>query len=306
MTEIQLKQLQALPLDIKIEKTKARIREFYYTLGGKVYVSFSGGKDSTVLLHLVRQEFPDVVAIYCDTGLEYPELKDFVKAQRNVEIIKPKLSFLEVIEKVGFPVVSKEVSLMIEYGRKGSEWALNKIEGKNKKGEEDAYRQQYKKYKHLLNAPFRISDKCCAIMKKEPFKRIEKERGIFPFIGTTTEESAMRKNAWLKNGCNAFESKRVSSQPISFWKEQDILKYIKDFNLEVASVYGKLIEDVKGKLSFDGCQRTGCMFCPLGSHLDKKPNRFQRMKETHPQIWEYCMNKIGLKEVLEFLGVERE
>lgn len=85
-----LKELQALPLDTKILKSKQRIREFYNELGGKVYISFSGGKDSTVLLDLVRKEFPDTVAVYCDTGLEYPELKEFVKKQANVIIIKPK------------------------------------------------------------------------------------------------------------------------------------------------------------------------------------------------------------------------
>ena len=114
----QLIQLQALPLDIKILKTKQRIREFYNKTGGKVYISFSGGKDSTVLLNLVRQEFPDVTAVYCDTGLEYPELKEFVKKQDNIEIIKPKITFLEVINKYGFPVISKDVSLTLEYAKK--------------------------------------------------------------------------------------------------------------------------------------------------------------------------------------------
>ncbi len=90
----QLIQLQALPLDIKILKTRQRIREFYHELGGKVYVSFSGGKDSTVLLDLVRKEFPDVIAVYCDTGLEYPELKEFVKKQTNAVIINNNIRFL--------------------------------------------------------------------------------------------------------------------------------------------------------------------------------------------------------------------
>lgn len=116
--EYQLKQLQALPLEIKIAKTKQRIREFYNELGGKVYISFSGGKDSTVLLDLVRQEFPNVIAVYCDTGLEYPELKEFVKKQNNIEIIKPKKSFLQVIKEFGFPIISKDVSTILEYAKK--------------------------------------------------------------------------------------------------------------------------------------------------------------------------------------------
>lgn len=301
--EYQLKQLQVLPLDVKIAKTKQRIREFYNELGGKVYVSFSGGKDSTVLLHLVRQEFPNVIAVYCDTGLEYPELKEFVKKQENIKIIKPKMSFIDVIKKVGFPVISKEVSLLIEYAKKGSKWALYKIEGKNNKGEDDKFKNQYKKYKFLIDSPFKISDKCCYIMKKEPFKIFEKETDLHPILGIMTEESNMRKDSWIKNGCNAFNSDRILSQPLSFWKEQDILQYIKENKLEVASVYGEIVKD-GDKLKFTKAQRTGCVFCALGVHMDKNPNRFERMKETHPKLYEYCLNKIGLKEVLDFIGVK--
>lgn len=304
LKEMQLKQLQALDLDTKIMKTKARIREFYNELGGKVYVSYSGGKDSQTLLHLVRQEFPDVVAVYCDTGLEYPELKELVKRQENVIILKPDMNFTEVIEKYGFPVISKEVSLLIKYARKGSGWAINKLQGKNNDGSESEYKKQYIKYTYLKDAPFKISDECCSVMKKKPFKKFEKDNGLYPFIGTLAEESSIRKNSWIKNGCNAFESKRIVSQPLSFWTEQDILKYIQKYNLEVSSVYGELIEDDKGKLHFNKCQRTGCVWCPISAHLDKSPNRFERLKETHPNLYNYCMNNLNMKEVLDFINVK--
>lgn len=303
LKEMQLKQLQALPLEIKIEKTKQRIREFYNELGGKVYISYSGGKDSTVLLDIVRSLYPNVLAVYSDTGLEYPELKNFVKKQSNVEIIRPKLTFDKVIDKVGFPVISKEVSLLVYYAKKGSKWALYKLEGKDNKGNDDKFKHQYMKYKYLVDSPFKISDKCCYVMKKEPFKRFERERELSPIIGTMAEESNMRKDSWIKNGCNAFNSDRVSSQPLAFWTEQDILRYIKENNLEVASVYGELIEE-NGKLKFSKAQRTGCMWCPIGVHLDKGKNRFERMKETHPQIYDYCINKLGLNKVLDYVGIK--
>jgi len=303
LKNLQLRQLQSLDLDTKIMKTKARIREFIYELDGKVYVSYSGGKDSECLLHLVRQEFPDVIAVYCDTGLEYPELKEFVKTHSNIKILKPEMNFTQVIEKYGFPVISKEVSLLIEYAKKGSSWALYKLQGKNNDGTDSPFKSRYIKFAYLKDAPFKISDKCCTIMKKNPFKKFEKESGLSAIIGTMTEESAMRKDAWIKNGCNAFNSKRIISQPLSFWTEQDILRYIYIYNIKIASVYGDLIEE-NGKLRFTKCQRTGCAWCPLSAHLDKNPNRFQRMKETHPQIYDYCINKLGLKEVLDYIDVK--
>ena len=93
MTNDQLKILQALPLDIKIRKTEIRIREWYEHWGGNVYVSFSGGKDSTVLLDIVRRLYPDVPAVFSDTGLEYPEIKEFVKTFRHLHTFLASLSF---------------------------------------------------------------------------------------------------------------------------------------------------------------------------------------------------------------------
>ena len=93
-TKKELIMLQALPLEIKIMKSLQRIREWvqYFGVDG-VYVSFSGGKDSTVLLHLVRSIYPNIKAVFVDTGLEFPEIKEFVKSFDNVEILRPKMNF---------------------------------------------------------------------------------------------------------------------------------------------------------------------------------------------------------------------
>lgn len=148
-------------------------------------------------------------------------------------------------------------------------------------------------------------------MKKKPVKKYEKESGNRPIIATMACESRMRKTAWLKNGCNAFDSKRPISQPMSFWTEQDVLRYIKDFNISYASVYGDIIKDEIGKYCTTGCHRTGCVFCGFGCHLEKEPNRFQKLKQTHPKLWNYCMKPwdeggLGMKEVLEYIGVKYE
>lgn len=114
----ELQQKQSLPLNLKISLTKARIRQWINEYGEDgVYVSFSGGKDSTVLLDLVRQDY-NVKAVFFDTGLEYPEIREFVKGYENVDWIKPKMNFREVITKYGYPMISKEVSECVQGARK--------------------------------------------------------------------------------------------------------------------------------------------------------------------------------------------
>ena len=118
-----LQQLQALPLSLKVSLTKDRIRQWIQAYGEDgVYVSFSGGKDSTVLLHLVREEYPNVKAVFFDTGLEYPEIRQFVKSFSNVDWVRPKLTFKHVIQKYGYPFISKETSERIYYAQKYLRW----------------------------------------------------------------------------------------------------------------------------------------------------------------------------------------
>lgn len=109
--------MQSWPLERKIRVTQLRIMEWYEHFNGNVYVSFSGGKDSTVLLDLVRRIYPDVPAVYADTGLEYPELKEFVRSKDNVTIIRPKMVFTDVISQYGYPIIGKEVAEAIYYAR---------------------------------------------------------------------------------------------------------------------------------------------------------------------------------------------
>ena len=113
-----LQQMQSLPLKDKIAMTKRRIEEWYEHYDGQVYVSFSGGKDSTVLLHMARELYPNIKAVFVDTGLEYPEIRKFVMSFENVDILKPKMNLVQVIKKYGYPVFSKEVSECVYGARK--------------------------------------------------------------------------------------------------------------------------------------------------------------------------------------------
>lgn len=116
-------------------------------------------------------------------------------------------------------------------------------------------------------------------------------------------ESLLRQKNWCKSGCNAFDNKHPKSAPMSFWTEQDVLQYIKENNIPIASVYGDVCYKDKdnfvydnsicgGKLCTTGCERTGCIFCAFGAHLDERGggrSRFERLKETHPKQYAYCI-----------------
>lgn len=306
-TKEELKQLQSLPLEIKILMTKRRIRDWVREYGESgVYVSFSGGKDSTVLLHIVREEFPDVEAVFVNTGLEYPEIQQFVKTFDNVTILRPKMAFNEVIKTYGYPIISKEVSHKICDARKGRQWAMKYINGTATKSNGEKSQYSIEKYAPLLNVDFEVSNKCCDVMKKTPAKKYAKETGKVAITGQMAEESMLRTAQWLKNGCNGFDMKSPISNPMSFWTEQDVLQYIKKYNIPIASVYGDVVYETNPeqirfeelgidaweteRLTTTGQKRTGCIFCAFGCHLEKQPNRFQTLKETHPRQYDYCIN----------------
>lgn len=304
-----LRQMQSLPLDVKIKMTKRRIRDWYEYWDGQVYISFSGGKDSTVLLHLARQVYSDIEAVFVNTGLEYPEIQKFVKTFDNVTILRPKMRFDEVIKKYGYPVISKDIAMTIHYAKQNNaEWAWKRLNGiSSKKDAPSEYRKnRYGKYKPLTQVDFNCSNWCCLAMKEKPMHEIEKIKK--PITGILADESERRTGAWLKTGCNAFDSKRPMSKPMSFWTEQDVLQYIKENNIPLASVYGDIaykedsdqmrIEDYgiigcgTDRLCTTGCDRTGCMFCAFGAHLDERgggQSRFERLKKTHPKQYAYCI-----------------
>lgn len=404
-----LAQMQSLPLQTKIRMSEERIRGWFESwtrfeiynkktkkvrfatihkrdmfdepqrktseyivseFDGQVYVSFSGGKDSTVLADLCARVCEKygwkLYLLFVNTGLEYPEIQKFVKNFAEwlritykidvvLDIVRPEMRFDEVIKKYGYPVVSKEVSNTIsgakksiknrKYSHRLCKLGVQQHEygglvnegGYDYEGslEKSMFRQD--KWRYLLDADFECSDLCCGVMKKKPAKKYERETGRKPLIGTMAWESQNRRTAWIRHGCNAFESKKPTSQPLSFWTEQDILHYIKEFNIPYCPVYGDIVvKPTEGELEgqvtvFDvlddysqtdltttGCDRTGCIFCMFGCHLEKEPNRFQRLKETHPKQYDFCINGgemvdgkwqpnkegLGLGKVLDYIGVK--
>jgi len=300
MKKIELQMLQALPLEIKIAKTIRRIIEWVEFYGEEhCYISFSGGKDSVVLTHLVRKLYPNIPLVFADTGLEYPEIRDFVKKQSNVTMVKPKMTISEVITRYGFPVVSKAVSGNIYKVRFQNLCARfkNYLLNGDERGK---FGTIPKKWQFLLNVDFKIGNGCCNAMKKAPIKRYEKKSGRYAmFTGETADESRDREKTYLKWGCNAFSRKSgPKSTPIGFWTNNDVLEYIHRNHLEISEIYGDIIikdyrtlPDESKYPIYDttGEKRTGCMFCLYGIHMEDSPHRIDRMLTTHPRIRDYCL-----------------
>lgn len=284
-----LKQRTILPLDEKIKLSQQRIYEWHEAWDGEITVSFSGGEDSSVLLTLTRLLYPNTPGVFVDTGLEYPEIRAFVKRVDNIIWLKPKYPFHKIIEKYGYPVISKEQSCAISRYRntKSSVQKYRRLNGwpKGKKG------MIAKKWQFMIDAPFKISDACCDHLKKNPLDKYCKENNKSPMLGMTVYESRSRYLQYLRQGgCNAFENKKPKSWPIAFWTKEDVKNFIVKYDMAVSPIYNTE-------------KRTGCMFCMFGVHLEDEPNRFQRMKQTHPKQWEYCINKLGCGKVLDYIGV---
>lgn len=309
----RLKELQALPLDRKIQITQTRIIEWYQHYNGNVCVSFSGGKDSTVLLHIARKIYPDIPAVFSNTGLEYLSIQKFVKTWDNVNIIVPQMRFDEVISTYGYPLIGKEVANSIYYARRigGGEFKRNRLLGKDNKNDKKTDKASMFNFAKWLpiarDVPVLVGAYCCFKMKKQPMHHFQSEHGVKMIDATLAEESLLRKQMWIRRGCNAFEGTNPKSSPMSFWTEQDVLTYIVRNNIPIASVYGDVVsigkdgnaypaKDLYGNtmcnLKCTGCQRTGCVYCAFGAHHDKErgsETRFQQLAKIEPRKYEYAI-----------------
>jgi len=282
MTHKELKERQGWSLDQKIDYSLGTIDQFYQRLNGQVYVSFSGGKDSTVLLWLTRKLYPDIKAVFCNTGNEYPDIVRFVREMKergeNVEIIYPKIRPREVLANYGFPLVSKEISerihaIKVNPNSVKSQRALGLIKT-------SFIGIVSKKWQYLINEPFETSNLCCFKLKKEPFHKYQRKHKLAPILGIMASESNQRTTAYVNRGCNAFninELHKSTSMPLSIWLEQDIWDCIEKYNIPIADIYKK------------GAKRTGCMFCGYGCQF-KDDNRLQLVYDLYPKWYHTFMN----------------
>jgi len=306
----QLRLYQSHPLSVKIKMTQARIREWYRHHGGKVYVAFSGGKDSTVLLDLVWSLYPDVPAVFADTGNELETVRAFVQGYgERVTWVEPKMTFDEVVERYGYPVISKRVARYVCDLRrpKGANEQTKRLRltGITSKGHSAPSQMLAKKWRFLVEAPFGITNKCCGILKIRPTRPYMKQTGRVPFVGTMADENLDRENSYINHGgCNAFDQGDPQSRPMMFWTEQDVLAYIKDKQLPIAGAYGDIIKDCDGNLLTTGERRTGCKLCLFGIQFEKGENRIQRLARVEPEAYRHCIEDLHYDKVMDYIGVD--
>lgn len=271
---------------------------------------------------------------FSDTGLEFPEVRTHVsqfaqylrdKYEIEVELIfdvprdkdGKRITYRRIIEECGYPIISKNVAYNIYYYRSARDKGnletskiAQRVNGEYynpRSGTKSPFNCE--KWKFLVDAPFKISDKCCRLIKKKPAHAFEKRTGLKPIIGTMTVESKERKKQWILHGCNAFDAERPASKPLSFWTEEDVLEYVEKNQIPLPTLYGDIRVDENGKHYTTGIDRTGCVYCAFGAHLQKEPNKFQQLKETHPKLYEYCMKPweeggLGMDAVLDYINVK--
>lgn len=332
----------SMPFEDKLELTKRRIKDWYNHWDGDVYVAFSGGKDSTVLLHIVRSIYPGVPGVFSNTGLEMPEIVKFARSTQNVIGVVPKKPFNRVINEDGFALVSKQTAKMIrvlkegDTGRNSNMFNLYNT-GFNRGGQ---FGQRWKlpnKWRHVVNADIKVSEACCDHLKKEPLDTYAKESGRKPFTAMMASEGGARSRL---TQCNAFDGSHPKSSPMLLWTDDDVWEYIRRYGVDICEVYydrlvfdgetvltsksesftskindleiscgieknvGDLIVYGDGSVLVPAEKRTGCMFCMFGVHMEKGANRFQRMYYTHPRHWDTCINKLGLSKPLDLIDVK--
>ena len=344
MDRSELKMLQALPLDIKIAKTKLRIKDAINEWGvDGVYIPVSGGMDSTVLSYIVEEYQKEngikksrIPRINVNTGCEYDGVLTNARKLSDREML-PKKPLYKVLTEEGYPVGSKKVSRMlrdIQNPTENNKATVNLyLTGIKKDGTETKHFKLAQKWRKFIDSPVKASEKCCYYLKKEPMHRYEKETKRHPLIAEMASEGGAREGSYLKTGCNAFKTGK--SKPMGFWLHKDVLAYVILNNVEYPKEYGEIVykgtnikptkedlaEKIKKGINFDLDttleKRTGCVYCTFGVTMEKGENRFQRLKKLDPRKYNFAIyggkiengrlvpsKGLGMKYVLDLMGIK--
>ncbi len=333
--------MQRLPYEIKVKRAELRVHEFYHEIVNirekNVHISV-GGLDSLTLLYFIRSlgySEKDIPAIGA-TVLEHKSIRRIHK-QEEVIPVYPQMPKHRIIQEFGFPVVSKakakKISLLQnpdaekitfihaimtgDMGKQGKYQHSDKIKLPDKWIEKfGGNYQSHRPDLCCLCADFKVSAECCKYMKENPCDDWAKEHDSYPFLGLMASEGGQREKALMKNGCNYYGKDVIRSAPFAPFMRQDILQLALDLKVPVPAAYGEIKRKPDGTLYTTKAQRTGCDICGFGIHLEKRPHRFDRLREDDPKAWHYWMYEVctdeatgehyGWGRVLDYIGVEWE
>ena len=270
-------------LENKIALAEKIIKKAYEDNEGKLFISFSGGKDSTILRDIALRLYPELPVVFSNTTNELAEVVKFVKTIPNVITVTPKLNFRQVLEKYGFPLVSKEIS------QKSDE--LKRTHGKITRikrafGDVKGNGKMSDKWQYLAEEKFDVTHKCCSILKKDPLEKWAKKQGLKPIIALMGDESNLRQQLKLYG---EDDGKKVYPFLKTDWEEEDIWAYASMKGIRFAECYyDRIIQVGHVPTIIKARKRTGCEYCGFGVTLEKE-DRFARSKLTSPKRFEKMM-----------------
>lgn len=331
---------QKMPYDFKKQYARIRAWEFYNECAKRnldCYVSV-GGLDSITLMFFLKSIGIDVPAVSV-SSIEDPSIQ---KIHRDLGVISLKPALRNdgthwnkqiLIQEFGFPVLSKEIAKKIEMLQNPTE--KNKTvrhaivtgeTGKQGGFQKNSRMKLSQKWLNLFGglenenegvdyqiAPFKVSSKCCYYLKEKPCIDWAKEHNSVPYLGLMASEGGRREKSLMLNGCNYFGKGTIRSAPFAIFTRQDLLHLALELNVPIPAIYGEIKTNDDGEFYTTGEQRTGCSMCGFGIQLEKRPHRFDRLRERNPKEWDFWMNKCCTDEngnpygwglVLDYLGID--
>jgi hypothetical protein len=331
MTPYEFMQKQSLPYEAKVVHAEVKALEFRdWAISNDRNICVSiGGLDSITLYYFLRHIGIDAVP----ASVSALEDKSIQKVHRQIPglvRIKPYKTKVQVIREHGFPVISKEKARKIEnlqkpdnpkqtfihaimtgqMGEQGKFQYSNRIKLPEKwirlfgglyahhRPDIDWEEQRFRGI-----APFKVSSDCCKWMKEKPAQDWQKENNMVPYLGLMASEGGQREKGLMKNGCNYIGKTTIRSCPFAIFSKTDLLQLALDLKVPIPSIYGTIERAPDGTLYTTRAQRTGCSMCGFGIHIEKRPHRFDRLREDSPREWEFWMHKIGWGKVLDYIGV---
>ncbi len=321
MTPQEFVQRQQLPYAAKVAHAENKAWEFYNRLNGNCYISV-GGLDSITLLLFLRHIGIDAPAVSV-SSLENPSIQK-IHRLLGVQPLKPIKTQRQVIEEYGYPIISKEKARKIstlqvennskqtfihalctgDMGAQGGYKHSDRIKLPDKwlKKFGGLY-QGHRPDLEMQIAPFKVSDQCCYWLKEKPCDDYAKSTGSSPYLGLMASEGGQRRLRLMQNGCNYYGKSVTRSCPFAIFSRQDLLQLALDLHVPVPEVYGQIVRDLDGTLRTTRAQRTGCAMCGFGIHIEKRPHRYDRLRQDNPKYWHYLMYDQGWGEVLTYIGV---